>query len=214
MSKQASSRSSKRTLLLGGGVAVVAVAAIAVCFVLPAEFGIDPTGAGRALGLTKIAAPGPSLELQRGMKRSGVLTPSDAPLPPAAGASDRFEVTLAPYEAIELKYEIPQGQAMVFDWRATAPVHVDMHAHPYEGGTALTESYLIDDSLPAQSGRYVAAFTGIHGWYWQNRSLTDVTVTLNASGGIANARTFDQTGEHPRALQTPGAQATEPAPAG
>jgi hypothetical protein len=214
MTEQAPPTSSRRKLLLGGGVAVVAAAAIVVCFVLPAEYGIDPTGIGKATGVLKISEPGPSLELQRGMKRTGVLTPSDTPLPPTEGARDRFEVTLAPYESIELKYEIPQGQAMVFTWQATAPVHVDMHAHPYEGGTALTESYLIEEALQAQSGRYVAAFTGIHGWYWQNRSLADVTVTLDASGGIVNARTFDQAGEHPRPFSTPPADAPDAAPAG
>jgi hypothetical protein len=197
--------SSKRKLLIGGGVAVVAAAAIVTLFVLPAEYGIDPTGVGKATGVLKIAEPGPSMELQRGMKRTGVLTPSATPLPPEPGASDRFEITLAPFAAIELKYEIAQGQPMVFHWQASAPVHVDMHAHPFEGGTALTESYLIDDAIQQQSARYVAPFTGIHGWYWQNRTLEDVTVTLEASGKLIGSRTFDQFGEHPRALTGPAA---------
>ena len=178
--------SSKRKLLIGGAVAVVAAAAIVTLFVLPAEYGIDPTGVGKA---------------------TGVLTSSDAPLPPEPGARDRFEITLAPFAAIELKYEIAQGQPMVFHWRASAPVHVDMHAHPFEGGTALTESYLIDDAIQQQSARYVAPFTGIHGWYWQNRTLKDVTVTLDASGKLIGSRTFDQFGEHPRALTGPAAAA-------
>ena len=47
--------------LIVGSAAVVAIAAVAlVVFILPAEYGIDPTGAGRALGLTKLSEPGPS----------------------------------------------------------------------------------------------------------------------------------------------------------
>lgn len=205
MTEPAPQPASKRKLLIGGGVALVAAAAIVTMFVLPAEYGIDPTGVGKATGVLKIAEPGPSMELQRGMKRTGVLTPSDAPLPPEPGASDTFEITLAPFGAIEMKYEIAQGRPMVFHWQASAPVHVDMHAHPFEGGTALTESYLIDDAIQAQSGRYVAPFTGIHGWYWQNRTLNDVTVKIDASGALIGSRTFDQFGEHPRELTKPAA---------
>lgn len=201
MTEAARTPSSKRKLLVGGGIAAT-VAVIVVGFVLPAEFGIDPTGIGQATGVLQIAEP-VNEELERGKKRTGVLTLSETPLAPLTGARDRFEIVLAPYESIEMKYEIAQGQAMVFDWRASAPVHVDMHAHPFEGGTALTESYTIENAVSGQSGRYVAAFTGIHGWYWQNRSVDDVTVTIDASGAIVNSRTFDQTGEHPRDFTPP-----------
>ena len=206
MTEPATPAPSKRKLLIGGGVAVVAAAAIVVCAVLPAEFGIDPTGVGDALGLTKIAAP-VNEEFERGKKRTGVLTLSEKPLDPLPGASDRFEIVLPPYQSIEMKYVIAQGDAIVFDWRATTPVHVDMHAHPFEGGTALTESYTIEDAVSGQRGRYVAPFTGIHGWYWQNRSVADVTVTIDASGAMTGSKTFDSAGEHDRAL-TPAAAET------
>lgn len=193
---------SKRKLLIGGGVAIVAAAVIVVGFVLPAEYGIDPTGIGKATGVLQIAEP-VNEEFERGKKRTGVLTLSKSALESLPGASDHYEIVLPPYQSIEMKYEIAQGEAMVFNWRATAPVHVDMHSHPFDGGTALTESYTIEDASSGQSGRYVAAFTGIHGWYWQNRTLNDVTVTVDASGAIRNSRTFDSSGEHPRELTPP-----------
>lgn len=191
-----------RKLLIGGGVAVVAAAAIVVGFVLPAEFGIDPTGIGKATGVLAIAEP-VNEEYERGKKRTGVLTLSETPLEPLPGASDHYEITLPAYQSIEMKYEIAEGEAIVFDWRATAPVHVDMHAHPYDGGTALTESYTIEDAVSGQSGRYVAPFTGIHGWYWQNRSLGDVTVTVDASGAMTGSKTFSMGGENDRELTAP-----------
>jgi hypothetical protein len=49
-------------------------------------------------------------------------------------------------------------------------------------------------------GRYVAAFTGIHGWYWQNRSFEPVKLTLDASGAMTGSRIFGSTGEQKRAL--------------
>jgi hypothetical protein len=219
------SRSSRKWLI--GGVAVVALGAIAVLFVLPAEFGVDPTGAGRALGLTKMAKPQESEETRRGKLRTNVLfalAPSTEPGEPALRSaltergialpadaqlrSDRFTVELLPFEGIEMKYELARGAPMVFRWRASAPVNYDLHAHPYEGGTELTESYALSDA-PAQAALYVAPFTGIHGWYWQNQTLDPVTVTVDAMGAITKSFTFDQAGEHPRALTPPSTQ--EPA---
>ena len=75
-------------------------------------------------------------------------------------------------------------------------------ARPFEGGTDLTESYAITDAA-AQTAAYVAPFTGIHGWYWQNRNLEPVTLTLDATGAFTGSKIFDQTGEHDRALEPP-----------
>ncbi|BBC73894.1 conserved hypothetical protein [Altererythrobacter sp. B11] len=196
-----------------------------MAFVLPAEFGVDPTGIGKATGLIKLAEEGQSAELQRGMQRQGVLLAADiSPAPagllpayagilaekgiaaPPAGKvkADRFRFELLPFEGIEVKYELAQGQPLVFAWQAGAPLQYDMHAHPYEGGEELTESYAIT-SGPTQSGVYVAPFTGIHGWYWQNRTLDNVTLTLDAAGPISASYTFDQTGQHERQLAAPSA---------
>lgn len=180
-------RSGKKLLI--GSAAAVAIAAVAlVVFVLPAEFGIDPTGAGRALGLTRLAEPQMSEEQIRGAKRTGVLTLSEQPLQREQW-DDQWQVVLAPYEGIELKYTLEQGAAIDFEWEATKPVEYDLHSHPFEGGTELTESYAVDDGDRMQ-GRYVAAFTGLHGWYWQNRHLEDVTVTLRAAGPIQGSTQF------------------------
>lgn len=188
---------SKKKLLIGGAVALVAALGIGVCFVLPAQFGIDPTGVGAATGLIQIANAANTPELQRGAKRKGVLTLGESAAEP--GKTDRWEIELGPYEAIEFKYTLEQGKAMTFTWAATTPLHYDMHAHPFQGGTALTESYGVGDAQKVQ-GRYVAAFTGIHGWYWQNRTMDRVKLTLDASGGITESTIFDSTGEHKRAI--------------
>lgn len=193
---------SRKRLLIAGGITIVAAAGIVVGFVLPAEFGIDPTGIGRMTGLISISNPASSPELERGAKRKGVLALSDQTPAAEAGNSDRWEFELGPYESIEFKYTISEGGRMAFTWRSTQPLHYDMHAHPFAGGVALTESYGIGDAAVMQ-GRYVAAFTGIHGWYWQNRTLKPVQLILEASGGIATSTIFDATGEHERSLVPP-----------
>jgi hypothetical protein len=190
---------SRRKLVIGS--AVVAAVVAVVVFVLPAEFGIDPTGAGRALGLTKLAEPGMSEEQIRGAKRTGVLTLAEQRTPRSDWA-DQWQVTLAPYEGIELKYTLDQGTGMDFEWEATDVVEYDLHSHPFEGGPEMTESYAVDKGQQMQ-GRYVAAFTGLHGWYWQNRSMNDVTVTVRAAGPIKASTVFQMGGSAERELTPP-----------
>src|SRR5215204_2211155 len=44
--------------------ALAAAAIILVLFVLPAEYGIDPTGVGRITGLTQISSPTKTMEVR------------------------------------------------------------------------------------------------------------------------------------------------------
>src|SRR5690606_41826300 len=46
-----------KRLVLSAAIAAVAAAVALVAFVLPAEYGIDPLGIGRALGLTALSEP-------------------------------------------------------------------------------------------------------------------------------------------------------------
>ncbi len=216
------SPSSRRKIAIGA-IAAAVVASAAVLFVLPSEFGIDPTGFGRAAGLTGLA-PGEGGEeeniyLERGLARTNVLLslPESAsldeatlrqtladkgiPMPPdGAMRTDRYEVELLPYEGIEMKYDLAEGAPMIFAWKASAPVYLDLHSHPFDGGPDLTESFVIDQ-MPSQTAVYVAPFNGIHGWYWQNRTLNNVTLTLDAAGHFTGSRIFNAGGEHPRPLR-------------
>jgi hypothetical protein len=202
MTENATPSPARRKTLLGALVALLVVAAIAVVFVLPAEFGKDPTGLGRALGISVLSEEPVNEELERGRKRVGVL--AELPGGEVASPADRYTVELGPFESTEFKYTLNEGDRMSFAWRATGPIDFDMHSHPFEGGTALTESYAIDKA-EAQSGIYTAQFTGVHGWYWQNRSTDNVTLTLDASGPMSASTIYDQSGEHPRELAPPPA---------
>jgi len=220
---------SRKKLLIGSAAAIGIAAVGLVVFVLPAEYGIDPTGAGKALGLTQLSEAEENIYLKRGQARTNVLFPLDAAPDLSLSAardtiaskgvemaaatqlqSDHFQIELAPYEGIELKYVLDEGAPMLFSWRATGPVNVDMHSHPFDGGTEATESFVIAD-LANQSAVYVAPFTGIHGWYWQNRTMQPVTVTLDTTGAMGGSKIFDPAGEHDRPLAPP--TASEPAPA-
>jgi len=77
-----------------------------------------------------------------------------------------------------------------------------MHAHPFDGGEDFTESYAVTRA-DQQAWRYVAAFSGIHGWHWQNRTTSVVHITLNTSGKIKGSKLFGPHGEQDRPLSPP-----------
>jgi hypothetical protein len=212
---------SPRQVAIGSAVAIAVAAVSMVFFILPAELVIDLTGFGTRTGLIGLSQKGPAanIYLERGLKRTSVLFPLDVSAKPdeatlrtalaakgiaipasAKFVSDHWEYELLPYDSIEMKYKLAEGQPMIFSWRAPVPLHYDMHSVPDQGGNPATESFAITDA-PAQAAVYVAPFTGIHGWFWQNQTLSAVTVSIEATGAFTGAVTFDQAGEHPRVLE-------------
>ncbi len=199
MNNNQSATASHRTRnILLGSAAGLTIAAIIVIFVLPAETGIDPTGFGEASGLTEIANPQAGEYLERGKKRTGVLMPSQTPLPAQPGERS-LDLYAAPIRGNRAQIRAGQGRADYIRVSADGPLSYDMHAHPFDGGEDLTESYAIAKANQ-QSGRYVAAFSGIHGWHWQNRSMSTVTLTLDTSGKINGSKLLDGRTEQDRPL--------------
>jgi hypothetical protein len=184
-----------KSIALKAGGTVLLAGALLVLFVLPAETGTDLTGLGKKMGLTALASSGEITEVQRGAIRGGqVFALSDAPV-----KTDRWTFELGPFKSIEFKYTLAKGSAMLFEWNATGELYYYMHAHPFKGGTKLTEAYSEGDGTH-QKGSYVAPFEGIHGWYWQNRSPRPVTVTLEATGAFSTSTIFNEFGEQDRPI--------------
>ena len=151
------------------------------------QYGIDPLGAGRALGLTAMAAP-PAREETPATPAGAGLTPVQAGpvgVYPSEFKADSRVFELGPYEYLEYKYHLEAGAQMQFSWRASAPVIHEFHGEHAEDANNVM-SY--DKSTRQEAhGALTAPFTGIHGWYWENQDGTPVTVTLTSSGFYASA---------------------------
>jgi hypothetical protein len=158
-------------ILMATAIAFVIACIVLVVAVLPAEYGIDPLGSGRALGLTALA----------GVENATPLTPA-APQPQAEVlAQDTYSVELRPFEGVEYKYRLEQGRTFVYEWTATAPVEWDLHGEPDGTNPKDAVSYEKGDGRSA-SGAFVAQRPGIHGWFWENTGAGRITVTLKTSG--------------------------------
>ena len=103
------------------------------------------------------------------------------PAKPAAhvGKSDEMSFTLKPGQGAEIKLVMKAGAKANYSWTANGAV-VNFDTHGDGGGRSI--SYEKGRSVPSDEGVLEAAFEGNHGWFWRNRTKSDVTVTLKTSG--------------------------------
>lgn len=169
-------------ILAAAAAALLVAAMLLVVAVLPAEYGIDPIGAGKALGLTSLANVQPTT------------------IVPQTGTYkiDSTDFVLGAYQAVEYKYRIEKGGTMLFSWKAEGGnVLFDQHSEPAGGPAGYAESFDRREANDAH-GTYTAPFSGIHGWYWENRGRSDVTIKLTTAGFYTKAEEFfdGKTTEH------------------
>jgi len=146
-------------------VALLVAALLLVTVILPAEYGIDPLGTGRLLGVSALANA-----------RPGALAPQGA-----VHRRDTRTFVLSPFQSIEYKYRIEKDASMLFSWRASGQVIAELHAEPDGAPQGYAETFDKQQNTEAH-GTYMAPFPGIHGWYWENVDTRDVTITLDTAG--------------------------------
>lgn len=188
---------SARKLLLGIGAAVLAAAILLVVAILPAEYGIDPTGIGRALGLTAISGPAKSVQLtdtiggNTNLKEIAVPdvgepiplpNPAVSQLKDAAAETYTQVVTIPEFRETEVKMLLDEAQVVLYSWEADGDVYVDFHGHePAVTGEGFVR-YREEQSTRSGHGSLVAPFTGEHGWYWLNIDEKPVNIKLTVTG--------------------------------
>ncbi len=181
---------SSRQLLRSTAIAAAVAGVLLLVAVLPAEYGVDPTGIGRLLGLTPMGEIKASLEKEVAVGR-GAAPVSMAPLPvPSATAQaaatgalkHEVRITLTPNEGRELKLVMRKGARASYIWSADGGLTVDAHGEATNGRADSYHSYGKATGKRFDEGTLVAEFDGSHGWFWRNRNHNDVTVTLRVQG--------------------------------
>ncbi len=180
---------SKRALAKATGIAALIALLLLFVAVLPAEYGIDPLKTGGALGLTGLAkaaeTPGRAAPVP---VQTGVYTPQ------AAGYKvDTEDFQLRPGDGVEMKYHMAKGAGMVYSWKADGKLLFEFHGEPDQKPTKdYYESYQLDDKVgqDASHGSFTAPSTGIHGWFWQNKTNKDVQFRLTVAGFFDSAKMY------------------------
>jgi hypothetical protein len=188
---------SRAAIAKATAIALVVAVIILVVAVLPAEYGIDPLGTGRALGLTNLYSTG------RGTATAADTSGNPAPASAAslnAGATSilqntpfheqTIELTLGAFGFIEHKYKLEKGASMIYSWSATGPVMYDLHTEPEGKPPEASESFAMGKGTSG-SGSYTAPYSGLHGWYFENlNEMQSIKLTIKAVGFFDQYRQY------------------------
>ena len=204
---------SSKQLLRSTILAAIAALVLLIAVVLPAEYGIDPTGAGRVLRLTEMggikqqlateaAADAAAAALSPATGAVGMATANAAEIPvmtavtvapkaptPAAAPKmewrDEMPLTLKPGEGKEIKLKMVQGAKAQYAWVVEGG-EVNFDTHGDAPGKSI--SYEKGRGVASDEGVLEAAFTGNHGWYWRNRGNANVKVILRTRGDYSEIK--------------------------
>jgi hypothetical protein len=183
----------KNRLAVAAGAALLAAGVLLVTVVLPAEFAVDPLGTGAKLGLLQLGEVGQQVDaLNQQASEAGkaggvgaIVAAQDKPF-----QQENVDFKLAPREGMEYKYRLDKGEALLYAWSATAPVNFEFHAEPDGAPAGYAQTYDKKSAQTEASGTLTAPFPGIHGWYWENTTDKEVTVTLKSAGFYNLAHEF------------------------
>jgi hypothetical protein len=178
-------------------IAFISGVVILVVIVLPAEYGVDPTGIGSISGLKRMGEIKSSLQEELKADQTNQIEPeslrdqlltaqepngdveSDLVFNEDIDRTDTMTVTLDPGKSTEIKLTMSEGSSVEFSWTSQGgDAFYDLHGdskeinyHIYEKSTA-----------SSKQGTLVAAFSGNHGWYWKNRTTNPISITLTTNG--------------------------------
>lgn len=194
---------SKAQLLRSTGIAIVTAGVLLITVVLPSEYGIDPSGVGKAFGLTEMGKIKTALAAEAAADKVAAATPPKAvstaaavpavtAAPPVGAAkvrSDEMLVTLKPGEGTEVKMAMLKGAVVNYSWKTDGGmVNHDTHGDPANGPANTFHSYRKEKQVTGNSGEFAAVFDGNHGWFWRNRSDKPVTITLKTNGAYSSIK--------------------------
>ncbi|OYZ02120.1 MAG: hypothetical protein B7Y37_03165 [Sphingobacteriia bacterium 28-36-52] len=191
-----------KALIIALGIAVV----LLVTAVLPAEYGIDPTGAGKLFGFSRLHIPKDSVIAMSGsdttvhkkfplikMEKAGsgpdVIRPAEADNPAPEKQleqrEDSVQVIVPAGKGIEYKTYMLKYGKLKYEWTTDkGTVYFDFHGEvkqATEVKDVYFESYTIAYSHN-MVGTFLAPFEGKHGWFFRNKGSEDIIVTLRLKG--------------------------------
>ena len=155
-----------RSLLKATVISLVIAVVALVLFILPAEYNIDPTGVGEKLGLTVFNQEGKATTVKSSVE----------------GTQDSVILKIPAGKGIEYKLAMNKSGKATYEWVTDGEeLYVDLHGEPKGDTTGYFESYTIA-TANEMKGSFIAPFEGSHGWYWKNKSATDIQIQLIFNG--------------------------------
>jgi hypothetical protein len=185
---------STAALWKAAGAAALIAALVLTLFILPAEYGIDPTGVGERIGLKAMSQPQDEVDAAPELPAVVDAPPAQAEVAAISVLdavwkssqpfrSDEMSLTLKPNKGAEIKVLMQVGERMMFTWEAEGgAVNFDMHGEAIGAAEDEYTSYWKGRNEIRGHGAFQAPFAGTHGWFWRNRGAAPVTVRVKTSG--------------------------------
>lgn len=176
-----------KSLLLAVGAGLVAL----VIAVLPAEYGIDPTGIGKALGLTELSEPVSPIDENIAIVTEGEYLDGPVQFPEQDIRSRTVVIPIDDLGQVEYKLAMPAGATIVYTWRVLGEtpndgVYFDFHGHPpIDGVSEMDNDFATtfsEGEMPSQKGSLTAPFAGNFGWFFLNLEERAIDVELTFTG--------------------------------
>jgi len=182
---------SLKSLIIASAFALLLAAIILLSAVLPAEYGIDPTGIGKMMGLSALSEP-----TKDGNKALAIICPvlppqtinqaagSTEPIPkePLPQWQDSVKIIVPAGEGLEYKFHLVKGATLDYSWTTDgAKLYFDFHGEPKGDKTGYFKSFKVSSDNQS-TGTLTAPFEGPHGWYWENKTRSPVAIILNTKG--------------------------------
>ena len=161
---------SRKAILRASAVAILGALLVLVVVVLPAEYGIDPTGIGNLLHFTRLKST---------KTMHGSAPPHRAEAMPFR--QDTVTLRFAPDQGFEYKFTMRPGQVLLYSWTATDSLDYLFHGEIENDHSGAVTNYERKKGAAAH-GSLTALFEGLHGWAWHNSSAGTVTLTLEYAG--------------------------------
>ena len=190
-------------LLRSTVIAALIAVALLITTVLPAEYGIDPTGIGRALGLTQMGEIKTAVSAEASVEKTAPAPQKSQAAVPAAPVEKQVSashpetsakvtasaqqhtmtIQLKPGQGAEIKLTMRKDATVRYEWTVQGgSVNYDTHGDTVNAPKGFYHGYGKGRNTARDAGTLQAAFDGSHGWFWRNRSGAEVTVTLKTSG--------------------------------
>jgi len=185
------------SLLIGAILLVVAV--------LPAEYGMDPTGLGKLFGFDRLYVAeeevsngfgpmdlkdAPLIKLEKAGSGPSVKRPVEADLPPPteqlSSREDQTSIIVPAGKGIEFKLEMLKYGKMKYEWTTANGeiLYFDFHGEVNQQekvDEVYFESFTIANSNN-MVGTFLAPYEGKHGWFFRNNGNEDITVNFRLKG--------------------------------
>ncbi|QXD26168.1 hypothetical protein F7C95_09940 [Opitutia bacterium ISCC 51] len=185
------------------GLAALGAVILLVMVVLPAEYGIDPTGFGRLTSISKLSESAPAAGQDFGQTMEFNIAEYDVTaerieesiqglikLEEVPFRTETIDLKIEDFGEMEHKFIMPADSTLVYSWEVLGAksdgVYFEFHGHPSTADApnypeGFEQAYSKGEGT-SQSGSFTTPFPGYHGWYLMNLEEAEITVRLNVSG--------------------------------